>query len=604
MELSNPTLIAEDLAGPSVPPRPIAPSPRPAELTEGERLGDYRLEACIGRGASASVWRATDVRLHMPIALKLFAPHGQAGRAPLRGVMKEARAASRVVSDHVIRVKDAGWMEEREVGFIAMELCADYPDSRDLPEGEEPRLTVGRTLEQRLPDTLIACVEAVEQVALGVADAHREGVFHRDVKPANILIRPGSGRAQITDFGLTVAELGPRSGGSIRLPVAGRPRRVIQGTPDYMPPEAAHGLPAELDPATDRVLLTAIDVYGLGATLYATLAGVPPFQALPGADDTVSSILEQVRESDPLPLTTDTRFPVPDSLRRVVEKAMHRDPDQRYASARVLAEDLRAWREDRPTTLDGPHPAHRARLFARRHRAPIGALLSVLVMFGAVATTAIVSHQLDQEVREAEARVAAADAQRQEAKGLADAWESQAAEATRSARNAERAKTAALERAAISQSDRDAARKRALMLLQERDVARTDAATALEEASAMAVARDDALQRAALAEANAMASREDASAAREERDLAKVESARLQTAIGAASLRADEANARAAAEAARADQAERRVTTETALRRSAESHAAQLQREAEIARIKLEALERQLVAPPASPAQP
>ena len=601
MKRSYPTLIAEESALSTPPPEvPSAPTAEaPAALAPGQHLGDYRLEACIGQGASASVWRATDVRLHMQVALKLFTPHGRAGRALLKGVMREARAASRVVSDHVIRVKDAGWMEDRHLGFIAMELCADYPDVRDLPAGEEPRLTVGHTLEQQLPSTIEDCVLAVQQAGLGVADAHREGVFHRDVKPANILVRPGSGRAQITDFGLTVAELGKRAGGSVRLPVAGRTRRVIQGTPDYMPPEAAHGLPVDLEPGKDRVLLSALDVYGLGATLYALLAGTPPFRADPAAPDPVSDLLEQVREATPASLEQGARFRVPSSLRRIVEKAMHRDPGSRYTSARAMADDLLAWLEDRPTTLDGPFPTHRARLFARRHRAPLGALLSVVVMFGAVGTTAIVSYQLDQRVQDAESRVEEADARHDVAKGLADAWESQAAASARTAKDAERAKTAALERASISQSDRDAARRRALALLQERDAAQVTAGLAAEQAAAATAERDAALQRSAISDADSADARLAAAAARDERDAANVESARARVAAEAATQRADQSKAAAL-------EAERRASTESALRRSAEAHAGELQRDLEIARIKVAALERATASAPAptAPAEP
>lgn len=587
MKRSHPTLIVEEPALPTSPPEAtsLPTVPPPNALASGQRLGDYRLEACIGRGASASVWRATDVRLHMPIALKLFNPPGRAGRAMLRGVMREARAASRVVSDHVIRVKDAGWMEDRHLGFIAMELCADYPDARDLPEGEEPRLTVGHTLEQRLPETIEACVLAVQQAALGVADAHREGVFHRDVKPANIMVRPGSGRAQIMDFGLTVAELGKRAGGSVRLAVAGRTRRVIQGTPEYMPPEAARGLPVDLDPANDRVLLTALDVYGLGATLYALLAGTPPFRAAEGAADPVRDLLDQVREGSAAGLDASRRFPIPASLQRIVDKAMHRHPEARYTSARALADDLMAWLGDRPTTLDGPFPAHRAQLFARRHRAPLGAMLSVLVMLGAVGTTVLVSHQLADQVRDAEARVAEADAKRQAAKGRADAWESQAAEATRTAQNAQRDKAAALERVAISQSDRDAARRRALALLQERDAAQVAAGLSAEQAAAASAERDAALQKSAIAEAETTAARDAMSMARDERDAARVETARARAVAEAALRRADQATAAAA-------EAQQRAETESTLRQDAEARASATERELEIAIIKAAAMQR------------
>ncbi len=605
MPRCNPTLIADEPAPSTTPPDlvplPSARAEAPPPLAPGLRLGDYRLDALIGRGASASVWRATDVRLHMPIALKLFAPRGRAGRALLRGVMREARAASRVVSDHVIRVKDAGWLEEHGLGFIAMELCADYPDPSSLEPGEEPRLTVGHTLEQRLPDTLAGCVRAVQQAALGVADAHREGVFHRDIKPANILVRSGSGRAQITDFGLTVAELGQRPGGSIRIPAARDLRNVIQGTPDYMAPEAAHGLPVDLDPTDDRVLLTALDVYGLGATLHALLAGAPPYRAHPDAEDPVSDLLDQVRASAPAPLGRDARFPIPAALQRIVAKAMHRAPEGRYTSARALAEDLQAYLDDRPGTLDLPFPAWRARLFARRNKAQVGAAASVVIMLAAVATTAVTTWRLDEEVSAAEARVAQADAYRRAARAQAEQWEQRAAAAERTASTAEAEKAAALERAAGATTARDRADRAARAAAAERADAETAAAAAAARAAAAETERADAMQQAVLS----AAAREEADARAgrlaEERDAAIAEATLARQSATAAAAAADQAHQQASA-------ARRQADTERALRQTAEKTVSELERELRKARADLDKarveLQARSVVPAVVPAAP
>jgi serine/threonine protein kinase len=600
MSRCSPTLIADepvalsttppDIAladGPPFAPDPLPPTAQPKRpstpLARGQRLGDYRLEALIGRGASASVWRVTDVRLHMPLAIKLFTSRGRAGRALLRGVMREARAASRVVSDYVIRVKDAGWLEAEGLGFIAMELCADYPDSEQIPDGEDPRLTVGHTLEQRLPDTVEACVRAVYQAALGVADAHREGVFHRDIKPANILIRPGSGRAQITDFGLTVAELGHRPGGSVRLSVAGPSRRVIQGTPDYMPPEAAHGLPSDLHASADRVLLTGLDVYGLGATLYALLAGRPAFVPRAEAEDPIKDLLEQVRESDPTPLEDHTnRVPVSEGLARVVGKAMSRDSSARYTSARALAEDLQAILDGRPTTLDGPHLLWRSRQYLHRNRLHVSAAASVVVMLAAVATTAVVSWELDERVETAEGQALQAESRTQDAKRRAAQWQSEATDSAAVAQTAQADHAAALEVVADTRSARDAARKQARTLAGERDAAQAIA----EEETARALSADEAQAQALATAAAAEVARQESMTAAErataERDQANVEAAQARVRVESAEKAAAEAKLIAA-------EATRRAGTEGALRRAAETHAADLQKRLKASRALLAA---------------
>ena len=564
------------------PPRGRAvefkPQPETGPPAPGRVYGDYRLEALLGQGGSASVWRAFDTRLHMNIAIKLFNPRTKASRATLTQVMREARAASKVVSDHVIRVKDAGFMEEHNLGFIAMELCADYPDARDLPPGEKPQLQVGKSLEAALPDTLRGCLSAVAQAARGVADAHREGIFHRDVKPANVLVRPGSRRAQITDFGLTVADLST-SGGSVRIPVKGNDRRFILGTPEYMAPEAAAGLPLDLDPVRDRALLVGLDVYGLGATLYALLAGATPYRARPEATDLVQDILDQVAEGPPRDLTerVSNRFPLPDAVVRVVRRAIHRDPDERYASATELVEDLEAILNDQPTSLDGPFPLTRARLYLRRNRLQVSAAASVAILLTALAATAVVGARLKDQMREAQGTIVSLTGEGQAAKAKAQEWQATASKYSSKAEEAAAREDAALKEVAATASDLKTTQQRLAKTIAERDMA-------LAEGDAQRLRAEAAEGDLALSRAEALSQKERADAA--ERELAtslaaeKEQRERAELAEGdrdQARTERDDALAQAsAAEAsneklqASLDEARRELSEEEAARAAAE----------------------------------
>ncbi|MCB9761592.1 MAG: protein kinase [Alphaproteobacteria bacterium] len=604
---STPRAAEPPKAAPAPPPKAAAPAipPTPSHevlglLSPGHTLGDYRLESKIGEGGSASVWRATDVRLHMPIALKVFAP-SQAGRATLRRVMREARAASKVVSDHVIRVKDAGYLEKADLGFIAMELCAAYPDPSELPHGAEPRLTVGRTLEQAPPATLEECLRLVAEAARGVADAHREGVFHRDIKPANILVRPGSRRAQITDFGLTVAELKGK-GGSVRIPVAGARKRYIQGTPEYMPPEAAEGLPLDLDPSHDRALLTALDVYGLGATLYAILARDLPYRPHPAADSPVADVLRQVRAGPPPDLLDrPTPFPVPDHVARVVRKAMDPDPDARYDSAEALAEDLEALLDDRPTSLDEPFPVHRAKLHLRRNRLQVSAGVSVAVMIAAVFATLLIGVHLDAQVEVAEEQMRQLDAQRVAAQQRASRWEQEATTASERAQEARGEAEAALEIAALTESNLDAAKRRVMRLIHERDDARTEAETQQTRAETAETERDQVQSlaeqqtlRAEAAETDRDSAQETAKRQRQRAELAEAERDATQALADKERARAESAEAARDATQLELIEARRRATAEAAAHREAEADVANLTQELAASESSAQGLARQL----------
>jgi serine/threonine-protein kinase len=167
------------------------------ELVEGAVLGDYRLVEKLGVGGTASVWRAFDRHLQAWTALKVL--HPRKGDA-LDAVLREARAASAIISDHVVRIRTAGRTPSGR-SFIEMQLAAEYRRGEDGAEV----LVVGRSLADAPPDGERDLARCVAEAARGVDAAHRVGVLHRDLKPANLLRLPVSRRVLVTDFGLAVA---------------------------------------------------------------------------------------------------------------------------------------------------------------------------------------------------------------------------------------------------------------------------------------------------------------------------------------------------------------------------------------------------------------
>ena len=226
------------------------------------------------------------------------------GEAPFGA---EAEAAARLRHPNIVPIYEVGWHDGRP--FLAMEFCASGSLADRLRDGPLPPLEAARLLQ-----TLAGAAHAL----------HRHGLVHRDLKPANVLLT-ADGQPLIADFGLTHAF--ERADGA------------VFGTPSYMAPEQAAGLPQEIGPAAD--------VYALGAILYECLTGRPPFRA-----DSVQHTLEQVLGGEPR-RPRRLRPTTPRDLEAVCLRCLRKDPHQRYPSAGALAEDLqrfldgrtvRAWR--------------------------------------------------------------------------------------------------------------------------------------------------------------------------------------------------------------------------------------------------------------------
>jgi eukaryotic-like serine/threonine-protein kinase len=301
------------------------------------------------------VLRARDAKLGRTVAVKELAARGPGAAERF---FTEARLTARLQHPSIVPVHDLGRRPDGTPYYTMTEITG--------PSLEE---VIGKTpaLEGRL-----ALLPAVLAVGEAVAYAHSEGVVHRDLKPANVVV--GSfGETVVIDWGLA-KEVGDAAGDG------------VIGTPAYMAPEQARGKPLD-----ERV-----DVYALGALLYQLLAGVPPYQGSSSVE-----ILAHVQEGPPVPLAR--RQPgVPRELESIVGKAMARDPQERYRTARELAADLKRFLGGRLVSSHRYSAAELARRWVARHRAPVAvaaASLAVLVTLGILGV-----RKLDQQRREAEGR--------------------------------------------------------------------------------------------------------------------------------------------------------------------------------------------------------
>ncbi|HRQ78598.1 MAG TPA: protein kinase, partial [Gemmatimonadaceae bacterium] len=265
--------------------------------------GHYAVEAEVGRGGMAVVYRATDVRLRRKVALKVLPPELAYRDEVKRRFLREAEMAAGLSHPHIVPIYA---VDERD-GLLWMAM--------GLVDGESLAELLHR--EARPP------VEVVRRVLREVCEAldyaHREGVVHRDIKPDNILLERGTGRALVTDFGIARAAEGDQ-----RLTATG----IAVGTPAYMSPEQAMG---------EREVDGRADLYALGIVGYQMLAGELPFQA----SNTPTMLMKHLSER-PRPLR-DVRADLPPSLIYAVDRALAKSRDDRWASAAefraALAED-------------------------------------------------------------------------------------------------------------------------------------------------------------------------------------------------------------------------------------------------------------------------
>jgi class 3 adenylate cyclase/tetratricopeptide (TPR) repeat protein len=275
---------------------------KPVVEWSGRRLAQYVVQDVVGSGGMAVVYRARDERLGRQVALKFLSPYLSAEPAARSRFLTEARAAASLDHPNVCTIYEIGETEDGQL-FIAMPLY----DGETL----QTRLKHGRlTFDDASPIIL--------QIARGLEHAHAAGIVHGDVKPSNIMILR-DGTAKIVDFG--IARMHDSALADAQL---------LIGTVPYMSPEQARGEPID----------QRSDIWSVGILLHETLAGSRPFRGDDGA-----AVLDAILHQAPRLLATS--YPdVPAGIDRILERALDREPDKRFASMSLLAAELSALSAD------------------------------------------------------------------------------------------------------------------------------------------------------------------------------------------------------------------------------------------------------------------
>ncbi|HYH45682.1 MAG TPA: protein kinase, partial [Thermoanaerobaculia bacterium] len=330
----------------------------------GSTIAQYRLLDPLGGGAMGTVYEAEDTRLRRRVALKFLPDELTRDPVAKARFLQEAQAASALDHPNICTVHEVG---ETEDGHLYLAMAA-YD---------------GETVKERIARSPLSVDEALDiacQAAQGLAKAHREGIVHRDVKPANLMVTR-DGMVKILDFG--VAKLRGAAG----INVVGS----FLGTPAYMSPEQARG--EEVDPRSD--------VFSLGVVLYEMLAGTRPFRSGEG----VTSALRSLLEDKPAPLPAV----IPVELERVVLKMLAKPPAERHPTGAEVAAELA---DVQKSLAAEPAPAQAT---GRRTWLAAAAILGVVLVLAAVAllrrpeavpVQPVFSRVTDQEGREVDPSLA------------------------------------------------------------------------------------------------------------------------------------------------------------------------------------------------------
>lgn len=315
--------------------------------TSGEYFGPYELVKKLGTGGMGVVYSAHDSRLDRTVAIKLL--HRAENPTILARFQREAKVMARLKHPRIVNIFDVG--EERDRPYLVMEMYE------------------GISLEQALQKKTLSrkkIVEVIRQAAVGISFANKNGVIHRDVKPANIIVTP-KGEGIVMDFGLAKLAEGQEQ----TLSVEGS----VLGTPAYMSPEQATGNLEKVDRRTD--------VWGLGATLYHGLVGEPPFSG-----KSVHGILKRIIENEPDSLRKKDPS-IHSDLETICFTALEKNPKDRYPTATEFAKDLRLYLSGEPISATAPGKGKVILKWGSKNRKGLYGLTGALVL--AITTTVLFS---------------------------------------------------------------------------------------------------------------------------------------------------------------------------------------------------------------------
>ncbi|MBL8848673.1 MAG: serine/threonine protein kinase, partial [Planctomycetaceae bacterium] len=272
----------------------LAPSRLPGSLG---CMGQYEITEFVGSGGMGIVLKANDPKLNRVVAVKVLAPELGRNATARRRFMREGQAAAAIAHPHIVTIFA---VDEDLLPYLVME----YVDGVSLQE------KIDRDGVLELKETL----RIGTQIAAGLSAAHTQGVIHRDIKPANILLENGVERVRITDFGLA------RAVDDVAVTRAGE----VAGTPQYMSPEQAQGLPVD----------ARSDLFSLGCVLYAMCTGRSPFRA----ESSIAS-LRRVCDDTPRPIQ-EVNLDTPEWLSAIISQLLEKLPEDRIQTAAEVADLL------------------------------------------------------------------------------------------------------------------------------------------------------------------------------------------------------------------------------------------------------------------------
>ena len=334
-------------------------------------IGRFRVLSKLGSGGFGTVYRAYDPQLDRDVALKVPLPDSLSDPRRAERFLREARAAAQLRHPHIVPVFDAGG--EAPNYYFAAAYIEGQPLSQAIGEHG---MEIGQA------------VQIVRDLAEALAYAHEQGIVHRDVKPANVMI-DRKGMAHLMDFGLA-----HRRESGEKLTQDG----AVLGTPAYMAPERITEAAAQPHPTSDQ--------YSLGVLLYELLTGHPPFAGPP--EVVLFSALEKAPERP-----SHFRPNLPRDLETICLKTLSKRPQDRYATCADLAEDLRRWQEGRPIQARRLGHLERLARWTRRNRLVAG--LSFCVAFLLIlGTTFSTTFAFRANQREQDALAASSEAKHQQ----------------------------------------------------------------------------------------------------------------------------------------------------------------------------------------------
>ncbi|MDP1560929.1 MAG: serine/threonine-protein kinase [Pirellulaceae bacterium] len=263
------------------------------------RLGRYDIEQLIGAGGFGIVFKAYDSELRRVVALKVLAPHLMSSGAARKRFAREAQAAAAIMHEHVIPIYDV--VSQPEACYLVMQYIAGY--------------SLQERVDRQGPLSIAEVLRVGVQISAGLQAAHQQGLVHRDVKPANILLEESVERVLISDFGLA------RTADDANLTRSG----AITGTPHYMSPEQASG----------ALIDVRSDLFSLGSVLYFACTGRPAFRA-----PQIVAVLNRICHY-PHRRVSEVNPDVPGVVADLIDRLLEKDPEKRFGSALEVEQQLR-----------------------------------------------------------------------------------------------------------------------------------------------------------------------------------------------------------------------------------------------------------------------